>query len=304
MTGITGRRTRPGILTLDPPPRFSLVIVDEAHHLRNPETNTYELAKFLCDVSEAVLFLSATPVHVGSQNLFSLLHLLRPELFPEMSVFDEVIEPNRFIFEAMRSVRLRVPADRWQETAANALEAASQTNWGRSVLELDPRFTEWHEKLNNHLVSTDADRVRCLRDLEEVHTLAHIMNRTRRRDIGRFTIREPHTITVPFTETQQIFYNQLIEFCRQMLLTEYDSTVIRLITDTLERQAASCLLALVPAIDTFIRTGRFSAQKRSDDPEFEDLLESVPAYLLEAALHLREIAYNLPAEDPKFTQLL
>lgn len=304
MTGTTGKKTRPGILTLDPPPRFSLVIVDEAHHLRNPETNSHELAKFLCDVSEAVLFLSATPVHVGSQNLFSLLHLLRPELFPEMSVFDEVIEPNRYIFEAMRSVRLRVPADRWQEAAASSLEAASQTNWGRSVLGLDPRFSEWHEKLNNQAVNTDADRVRCLRDLEEVHTLAHIMNRTRRRDIGRFTIREPHTVTVHFTETQQVFYAQLIEFRRQMLLTEHDSTVMRLITDTLERQAASCLPALVPAIDTFIRTGRFSAQKISDDPEFEGLLESVPAYLLDAAQHLREIAYNLPSEDPKFAQLL
>src|SRR6266511_5360474 len=51
------RRPRPGLLNLDPSPRFDLVIVDEAHHVRNFGTRSYELARFLCDVSEAVLFL-------------------------------------------------------------------------------------------------------------------------------------------------------------------------------------------------------------------------------------------------------
>lgn len=34
------KRNRPneGLLALDPPPRFDLVIVDEAHHIRNPDT--------------------------------------------------------------------------------------------------------------------------------------------------------------------------------------------------------------------------------------------------------------------------
>jgi len=64
LRGQAGPRSRPGLLALNPAPHFDLIIVDEAHHLRNPETNSHTLARFLCDVSEAILFLSATPVHV------------------------------------------------------------------------------------------------------------------------------------------------------------------------------------------------------------------------------------------------
>ncbi|MGH8011706.1 MAG: hypothetical protein ACREQ4_04305 [Candidatus Binataceae bacterium] len=51
LKGVQGRSPEPGLLTLSPPPRFDLLIVDEAHRLRNPETNSYELARFLSDVA-------------------------------------------------------------------------------------------------------------------------------------------------------------------------------------------------------------------------------------------------------------
>ena len=40
-------------------------------------------------------------------------------------------------------------------------------------------------------------------DVESLHTFAHIINRTRRRDIGNFTLREPETLKVSFTPEQQ-----------------------------------------------------------------------------------------------------
>ena len=61
--GTTGRNPRTGLGTLDPPAQFSLAIFDEAHHLRNTDTNSHQLARFICDNSEAAIFLSATPVH-------------------------------------------------------------------------------------------------------------------------------------------------------------------------------------------------------------------------------------------------
>ena len=304
MSGTTGRYSRPGLLTLDPPPKFSLLIVDEAHHLRNPGTNSYELARFLCDVSEAVLFLSATPVHVGSDNLFTLLSLLRPDLFPDKSVFAEMVEPNRFITLAMRYLRTREPPNRWQGLVSEALDDVKRTSWGRQVLSLDPRFRDWQQRLHDKKDITDVDRVRCLRDLEEVHSLAHILNRTRRRDIGRFTIREPHTIPVPFTDEQQSFYDALITFRKEILLTQYDQFVVRLIITTLERQAASCLPALVPSLDKFFRSGRFSGPQVSDDPDLDEIFEEIPQYLLSQAQELRSLATNLTLEDPKYDQLL
>jgi hypothetical protein len=98
------------------------------------------------------------------------------------------------------------------------------------------------------------------------------MNRTRRRDIGLFTLREPHTISVGFTARQEEFYKALIDFRRKILLLQYDPLTARLIIDSLERQAASCLPALVPVLDKFLQTGRFSSNELSDDPEEEDLV--------------------------------
>ena len=45
--GLTdSRKRRKGLLDLDPPPRFDLVIVDEAHHIRNQETYAHKAIRF------------------------------------------------------------------------------------------------------------------------------------------------------------------------------------------------------------------------------------------------------------------
>ena len=301
--GTKGRGARPGLATLDPPPQFSLTIFDEAHHLRNPKTNASQLARFICDASEAVLFLSATPVQLGSRNLYTLLNLLRPDLFLDENVFRDMVAPNKHLVRSMRYVRTRAPKETWQTEAAQSLFLALVTPWGQQVMQRDPLFLGWLVKLQAGELSSDEERVQCLRDLEEIHTLAHVMNRTRRRDIGRFTTREPCKVSVPFTPAQEDFYQALIVFRTEVLLLNYDPLVVRLIIDMLERQAASCLPALLPMFDHFLRTGRFSTSQISDDIDEEDEIE-LPPDLRKQAEALRAQAANLPDEDPKLEQLL
>ncbi|BBD70034.1 hypothetical protein NIES4072_64140 [Nostoc commune NIES-4072] len=302
--GTKGRRSSPGLMTLKPSPHFSLVIVDEAHHVRNPGTSSHEVVKFLCEISEAVIFLSATPLHLGNRNLYTLLNLLRPDLFIDETVFNEMVQPNQHLNQAIRHIRSCRFQSTWQTLAFQALRDAATTSWGKQVLSQDPRFLDWYHKFQERATLTDADRINCLRDLEEVHLLAHVMNRTRRRDIGKFTIREPHTISVPFTPEQEEFYQALIEFRREMLSLDYEEQVIRLITDTLERQAASCLPALVPTLNKFIQTGKIALSDISDNIEIEDEDTKLIPDLLEKAKNLRKLAIALPPNDPKLEQLL
>ena len=292
---------KPVLLTLDPPPQFSLVIFDEAHHLRNPESNSHEAARFLCEVSEAVLFLSATPVHLGSENLYSLLHLLRPDLLPDLAVFQQMMEPNPHIIRSMRHIRTRMP-DNWQDESLSAIKDAMHTDWGRQSLQNDPRIVEWTDRLSCQEAIDEEERIRLLRDLEEVHTFAHMMNRTRRRDITQFTTREPHTEEVPFTPNQMEFYKALIDFRQRILSLEHDPRVVRLITVNLEQQVSSCLPALLPMLDGFIRTGRFDSTEFTDDLEDEDT-QDLSAPLVEATKELRCLAANLSPEDPKLQRL-
>lgn len=305
LMGKGGKNPSHGMATLDPSPHFDLVIVDEAHHVRTPETNSHHLARFLCDVSDAVVFLSATPVHVGSQNLFSLLNLLRSDVFPDFDVFKEMIAPNSFILDAIRYIRTSSPANEWQQLAAQSLEKAVHTPWGQSILGTDELFHDWQKKLTLQKVQSDLDRVRCIRDLEETHTLAHIMNRTRRRDIGKFTIRDPHTVAISFTKPQQAFYEALLEFRRSYLLQWYESGVVRLIMDTLERQAASCLPAIAATLSDMLNTNRHRLASVSDDPEL-DLEEFEDPFTVDVLQKFKELqleAANVPTGDPKFTQL-
>lgn len=305
LLGTTGHNPRPGLTTLDPPPQFSLAIFDEAHHLRNPETSSHQLARFICDNAEAVLFLSATPMQLRSKNLYTLLNLLRPDLFLDETVFNEMVVPNRYLNQAIRHVRSRKPEASWPADAQQALVRAAMTSWGVQTFITDPRFSEWLQKLNGPDSLMDAARIRCLRDLEEMHSLAHVMNRTRRRDIGRFTIREPRTIRVPFTPAQEAFYHELIHFRRQVLALRHNSLVIHLIIDTLERQVASCLPALLPTLDSFLQTGRFSTAMLSDaTDEDEDKEFTLPEPLRQQAAELRRLASQLPPDDPKLEALL
>ena len=294
--------SKPVLLTLDPPPHFDLVIFDEAHHLRNQETNSHKAARFLCDVSEAVLFLSATPVHIGSKNLYTLLNLLRPDLLQDFAVYEQMMEPNAHLIRSMRHIRTRMPRETWQDESLLAIKGAVDTEWGRRALRKDPRVVEWTNRLSCQEELGEEERIRFLRDLEEVHTFAHMMNRTRRRDIGQFTIREPHTEEVSFTPDQMTFYKALIDFRQQVLSLEHDPRTVRLITVNTERQASSCLPALLPMLDNFIRTGRFISAEHTDNLEDEEA-QDLPAFLVEETKRLRDLAANLPPDDPKLERL-
>lgn len=297
------RRNKDSFLTLDPGPRFSLVIFDEAHHLRTRSTSSWKIARYLCDYdnSEAVVFLSATPVHLHSRNLYNLLNLLRPELFSEESIYQQMMEPNAHLLRAMRHIRQRQPSGKWQWNSLGEIQNATFTTWGRATMRRDPRLKPWMDRLSSTKELDESERIRLLRELEELHTLAHVMNRTRRRDIGRFTTREPVAIETHFTPEQKDFYQALIAFRQGLLLREHSPAVVRLVSHTLERQATSCLPAMLPLIDGFLQTGRYSTIDYTDDLDQEED-DQLPEEIVEQAGKLRHLASQLPNEDPKLTR--
>src|SRR5438034_11489003 len=92
-----GKQNNRGLLSLTPPPKFDLVIVDEAHHIRNAQTFLHQGVRYFCDNAQAVLLLTATPVQLGSDDLFTLLSVLRPDLVIDHASFEQMAEPNRYI---------------------------------------------------------------------------------------------------------------------------------------------------------------------------------------------------------------
>ena len=64
---------------------WDLVIVDEAHSMKNPKTQKYQLLNSLS--RKFTLFLTATPIQNNLSELYSLVELLRPGTFGTFSEF-------------------------------------------------------------------------------------------------------------------------------------------------------------------------------------------------------------------------
>ncbi len=184
VNGGVGRNRKRGLLALDPPPKFDLVIVDEAHHIRNSDTFLHQGVRFFCDNAQAVLLLTATPVQLGSNDLYTLLNVLRPDLVIDHASFEQMAEPNRHINDAIG--HCRAAEEGWQDEARVSLDDVARTEWGRLFLRESPAFQGIYDRLRGEALG-NAERVGLIHALEELYTFSGIINRTRRRDIGEFT---------------------------------------------------------------------------------------------------------------------
>ncbi len=287
-----GKKTK-GLLDLDPPPRFDLVIVDEAHHIRNANTWLHQGVKFFCDHAEAVIFLTATPIQMGNQDLFTLLNVLRPDLVIDKASFEFMAEPNPHIHAAAN--HLRAAAADSQHKALVELKTAASTF---AFIET-PDFQRVLDALIEPEISP-ATRVGLIRDIERFSTFDSLINRTRRRDIGNFTTRKPETFSIPPTEAQQVFHDQLIATAVRIFKQSHGQQSVTFMLSTLRRQAASCLYALAPFIDQWLdgKLNDLDIAEINDD-EADEVEVLAPGTLLAEIENLRQAAKELDPADPK-----
>ena len=300
-SGPDGKRKRKkGLLDLDPPPRFDLVIVDEAHHIRNQDTFSHKAVRFFCDHAEAVIFLTATPIQLGSNDLFVLLNTLRPDLIIDQESFAHMAEPNPYINQAISLARVQDPE--WQTRSGEALDQAAATSWGQAILRHNPEFIRIRSRLSEGDVPNE-ERVQIITDLEAMHTFAGIINRTRRRDIGEFTIRKPETVVVPFTPAQQRLHDELLRVQADIFARLHGDINVKFMMTTIRRQAASCLFGLAPFLEDILNRHLDELSWEEADntaavPQGETV-ETIQSHIQS----ILESARSLAPDDPKLEAL-
>ena len=285
-----------GLIKLDPPPKFDLVIVDEAHHIRNTETYLHHGVRYFCDNADAVLFLSATPIQLGRPDLFTLLNVLRPDLIIDSASFEQMAAPNGFINEAVRHCRAGQAG--WANEARTCLDQAAQTEWGRLFIRETPAFQQIFDTLQQDSL-TDAERVALTRSIEELYTFSNLISRTRRRDIGEFTVRKPETLTVEFTPGQREVHDLLLEIVARILAFCHGDQNVKFMMTTIRRQAASCLYGLVPLLEDML-LGKLDQLEVMEAAETE--VEISPKFtdkILADITDLLSKAKSLDSRDPK-----
>lgn len=295
----SGRKRQTGLLSLDPPPHFDLVIVDEAHHIRNSATFTHQGVRFFCDHAEAVVFLTATPIQMGNQDLFTLLNVLRPDLIIDHDTFEHMAEPNPYINAALSHAR--AGSSDWQQEALSSLQAASETAWGSTLLRRNPIFQDACNSLQQDNLNRE-DRVILIREIERFHSFSRLINRTRRRDISNFCIRRTETNEIAFTPDQQEIHDELLRFETIALSMLHGNQNVGFMMSTIRRQAASCIFGLVPFMSDILNR-RISDFELAETTDVEIELNEEVDQLMDAAVDLEKKAARLSSEDPKFDAL-
>lgn len=290
---------------LKPFPKFDLVIVDEAHHIKNPNTYAHQAVEMFCENATSVVMLTATPIQLGDKDLFTLLNILRPDLVYDYESFERMSEPNPFINEAVRLIRSNTAE--WQEKALSNLITAGKTNFGAINLLPNPVYQNAIATLQQEKI-TQEERVKLITDTESLHTFATIINRTRRRDIGEFTVRKPETLKVSFTEDQATLYNELLHIQANILRQLHGDRGLRFMMTTIMRQASSCIHGLRPFLEDIL-TRRFDELGFTNGDMDDEVSDTSTEYLskpqiIEAVKQLLAFTENMSNDDTKVEELI
>jgi SNF2 family DNA or RNA helicase len=213
---------------------FDLVIIDEAHYLRNPATANNRLARLLRDAARHLVLLTATPVQIHSDNLYQLLRLLDPDEFYDSQLFSDMLNANTPIVKALRSL-WRQPPD--LAGARDAVRSASS----KAYFKNDAMLRRVGEQLEDGV--PDASKcVDLVRTLESRSLLGQHMTRSRKREVlERKVERAAQVLNVRFCELERTIYDRVTHRIRADAAGKRGVSLFPLIVR--QRQMASCLVA-------------------------------------------------------------
>lgn len=255
----------------DGEPLFDLVIFDEAHYMRNEEACTWRTGSLLRDVSAYQVMLSATPINLGSNDLFNVLRLLDPDHFEYPEDFRNVIQANRPVIAASDVVRDSTSdADRILEAirgirSSRYFERSERVD--RLIKEAEA-VEEW----------TNERRIDIAAKLERLNLLAHIVTRTRKREVqAERVVRDVHVFEADMSPVERALYQAITEGTRKYAIS--NGIEHGFLLSTPQRMVASSPAAL-------LRTWR-------DDAIDADALAAVMDETDEDEEQLREASFGL-----------
>ncbi|WP_162786750.1 DEAD/DEAH box helicase [Janibacter anophelis] len=188
---------------------FDLVIIDEAHALRNRGTKSHALGLAISQWADALIFLSATPVNLRNSDLFNLLDLLVPGEFDDLESLQARIAPN--------VVLNKVTGSLLDPTVTNAdrlawLDDLQRSRFGR-IVQQRPDYDMLREQLSGSILTSESI-VEIKRLASELHGLSAQLTRTRKVEVDEGkSLREPRTVPVLWDDTERAFYDEFLAWC-------------------------------------------------------------------------------------------
>ncbi|HHS92688.1 MAG TPA: DEAD/DEAH box helicase, partial [Campylobacterales bacterium] len=232
------------------------LIMDEAHTMRNYETSTFKSGQMITSRSEHILFLTATPVQNSLSDLFNILSLLDNDYFKDFDYFQKMIRPNATIHRLIALIRNSHSLD---EIKAFAQEHISN--------EFPTELQEIFNDIATIQSLPSSKKVEFIDRLTQADHLSFIINRTKKKDVGRSLPRNATSIIVEINEAEQEYYDAVIAFVKFI----YPHVPQGFITIMPERMVSSSMLASLESFKKLQKSGKLLVSDVDDlDAEYED----------------------------------
>lgn len=222
---------------------WKLIVVDESHHMRNPNTESNDLGKQLGRMTDMMLMLSATPLNLRDEDFYNQMHILNPEIFPDYLTFKAFISPVKSL---NRIRRLLIANDlKSYKMILEEINNLTTQSLG-DIFHSNPIIKDLKDKLINNCIFTTSELIRYEQLLVSLSPLDKSFTRTLKMEaIPHRVIREPLKIGVKLSETELDFYNEVIRVTRENYLKKGgNAAAIGFITNMPQRMASSCIPAM------------------------------------------------------------
>lgn len=182
---------------------WDMVVVDEAHHARSRDggsrtTRLYRLVRQLADPEHlgdrAALFLTATPMQLETHELYSLIEMLDPALFPTEQHFERYKQEVSGLSRLVERLSGGWPLDGESDDGDAQM---------RSLETITSHLDRSSDEVLKLLEGGEGDRLRLCDDLAQRHLLSEIMVRNRKAVVGGFMPRRAFRWPVHLTQAER-----------------------------------------------------------------------------------------------------
>ena len=202
--------------------KFSLIICDEAHRLRNTGTLIYNGIKDIMPQTDAAIFLTATPIMISEENLYNLLHLLDDTRYHNYQIFKNRLQENKPFIKALTDLNHNIPF----ETISKELnEAEITTRFYSNDIEIYAKDSTIGEAFADNIMYQEIqkmlhgednlkNRARLQYLITSMSMINSVFSRTRKREVTTDfsqAERKPHKIQVTLTAKEREEYDKVIE---------------------------------------------------------------------------------------------
>lgn len=241
--------------------KFSMIVCDESHRLRNDGTQLYKGAAKIMPLGDSVIFMSATPIMLNRDNLYNQLHLLEPDVYDRKEVFLNNAQLNEPFVMALSQLKDGV---KWTEIKKQltGAEAITYNTIGEVSIPVKVKINDYfsdypiYQEIIKDLSSEESNtlRAKIQYNLAEMSPMSTIFSRTRKTDVTRdWSQAERNTVSlrVDLGETEKHFFDKhikdyIISKGGEILYDEYDrpqAGAWGLVT--IKRQLASSIWATI-----------------------------------------------------------